>query len=461
MGKIRQKLLDIKERLSDRHMYSIAIIIVCVLVLMGVYIYKKQTDYRQAMENEYNMAFFELVDGMQSVETLLAKSLISNSPESSSETLMEIWKDANLSHVYLSQIPINNNEISKASKFLNQVSDYTYSLSRQTIRGESLSQEQLDNLEMLYEYSKELEITLNQLSTDLTNGRIKWGELTKKGGFAFAQQVSNMSKDSFANIEQNLEEYAGLIYDGAFSEHMTSAEKKGLTGEEIDENTATQKAKEFLKNYEIENIKCTGSSDGDIPSYNFEVTIKNNKNKMYIDITKKGGHVIFMDLNKDVKEEKISQEQANNIGLEFLKERGYPQMKETYFLNEGGILTINYAYIQDDVVIYSDLVKLKIALDDGQIVGLEERGYLNSHHERTIPEAKISMEQAKEKINKNLEILSEGRAIIPTEWKTEVYCYEFKGKVKDREFLVYINAETGKEENILMIINTPNGTLTM
>ena len=57
--------------------------------------------------------------------------------------------------------------------------------------------------------------------------------------------------------------------------------------------------------------------------------------------------------------------------------------------------------------------------------------------------------------------MSEGLAIIPTEWKTELFCYEFKGKVDDTEFLVYINAENGNEENILVIINTPNGTLTM
>ena len=38
--------------------------------------------------------------------------------------------------------------------------------------------------------------------------------------------------------------------------------------------------------------------------------------------------------------------------------------------------------------------------------------------------------------------------------------YEFKGKVDDTDFLVYINAETGKEEDILVIVNTPNGTLT-
>ena len=57
--------------------------------------------------------------------------------------------------------------------------------------------------------------------------------------------------------------------------------------------------------------------------------------------------------------------------------------------------------------------------------------------------------------------MSEGMAIIPTEWKTELVCYEFKGKVEEREFLVYINADTGKEEDILVILDTPGGTLTV
>ena len=72
----------------------------------------------------------------------------------------------------------------------------------------------------------------------------------------------------------------------------------------------------------------------------------------------------------------------------------------------------------------------------------------------------ISKEKAKEVLNKDLEIMSEGLALIPTKWHTEVYCWEFKGKVEDNEFLVYINAQTGKEEDILLIVNTPDGTLT-
>ena len=110
---------------------------------------------------------------------------------------------------------------------------------------------------------------------------------------------------------------------------------------------------------------------------------------------------------------------------------------------------------------YPDLIKVKVALDDGEILGVETKGYLNNHTERTISKNIISIDEAKKKLNKNLNIQSEGMAIIPTEFKTEILCYEFKGKINDSEFLVYINAETGDEEDILIVYNTPNGVLTM
>ena len=56
---------------------------------------------------------------------------------------------------------------------------------------------------------------------------------------------------------------------------------------------------------------------------------------------------------------------------------------------------------------------------------------------------------------------SESLVIIPTEWKTEILCYEFKGKIDETEFLVYVNAKNGREENILVIRETPGGILTM
>lgn len=449
------------DRLKKAHMLSIITIFLVIIICLIAVLINRQRTAKQASENSYNMAFYELVDYVENVETYLAKSLISSTPEHGAETLTNVWREANLAHAYLSQLPIESQELENTEKFLNQVSDYSYSLSRKNIYNESLTDEDLKNLKDLHSYSVELENTLNQLSDDINSGRIKWNELTNKGTTAFAQQVSTSSLDGFSNLEENFHEYSGLIYDGAFSEHMTSGEPKGLTGDDIDEEAAKQKAIDFIGNDNVKEVQNLGySENATIPEYNFSIKTS-SEDSVSISVSKKGGHIIYMNSNRGVNTEIISQEEANAKGKEFLNNHGFKDMKETYYLKQDGIVTINYAYTQNNVVIYSDLIKVKIALDNGEVLGIETTGYLNNHTQRDTSKVKISKEEAKKTLNKDLQINSEGLAIIPTEYKTEILCYEFKGKVDDKEFLVYVNAENGREEDILIITNTPNGTLTM
>ena len=453
------KLVEWKNRLKKGHMFSVIMVLLVIVAILGFLLYRKQREYRQASENSYNMAFYELVDYVQNVETYLAKSLISSTPEHGAETLTNLWREANLAQSYLARLPIESQELQNTEKFLNQVSDYSYSLSRKNIYDEALTQEDLDNLTELHGYSVDLENMLNQLSEDLNQGRFKWDELTKKGTVAFAQQVDNISKESFSNLEENFHEYSCLIYDGAFSEHLTSSEPKGLTGEEISEEDAKQKAIDFIGEDKCKEVTNMGlSENATIPVYDFSIT-NYDDNTINISVSKNGGHIVNMNTNRDVSVEIISQEEANNKGKEFLSSKGFENMKETYYLKQEGIVTINYAATQDNVTLYSDLIKVKVALDNGEILGVETTGYLNNHTIRNFTKPKITVDEAKSKLNKNLQLESEGLAMIPTEWKTEIFCYEFKGKVDDREFLVYINVENGREEDILIITDTPNGTL--
>ncbi len=451
-----------KKMQRNRALIIIAIVVVIAVIagLISVII-KDKNEAKTASQNTYNRAFYEVVDYVQNVETYLAKSLISSTPEHGAETLTNVWREANLAQAYLSQLPIESQELENTEKFLNQVSDYSYSLSRKNIYNESLTDEDLKNLKDLHTYSVELENTLNQLSEDINSGRIKWGEISNKVKTAFAQQVSTSSMDGFSNLEENFHQYSGLIYDGAFSDHITNGEKKGLTGDDIDEETAKQKAIDFIGKDNVKDVENLGySENATIPEYNFSVKT-NSEDSINISISKKGGHIVYMNSNRSVNAETISQEEANAKGKKFLNNHGIKDMKETYYLKQDGIVTINYAYVQNDVVVYSDLIKVKVALDNGEVLGIETKGYLNNHTQRDTSKVKITKEQAKKTLNKNLDIMSEGMAIIPTEFQTEILCYEFKGKVDDREFLVYINAENGREEDILIITNTPNGTLTM
>ncbi len=451
-------------KIKPQYVYAVIIILIILSIILGYFLYKENRAHANSLENQYNLAFSEVIEYVQNVENYLAKSLISSTSEHAAQTLTNVWREANLAQAYLAQLPISSNELSATSKFLNQVSDYSYSLSRENIKGTKLDDEDFKNLTTLYNYSKDLEGTLTQLYTDMFTGRISWKELTKDVESTFAQQVDNLSATSFSNIESNFGEYEGLIYDGAFSSHIESVEKKGLVGEDVDEEKAKQVAMDFVGNERIEEINSNGLvENGNIPVYDFYIKLKNennNDNNLNISISKTGGHIVLMNYNREVTTESISREDANKIGKDFLDSRDIPNMEPTYYLKQGGAITINYAYKQDDVIVYPDLIKLKIALDNGEILGVETTGYLNNHTKRDTSKVYITEEQAKEVLNSNLEITSSGLAIIPTEYKTEILCYEFKGKINDIEFLAYINAETGEEENVLIIINTPNGILT-
>ena len=446
---------------NKTHILPIIIgILIIAIGTLSYFLYQNMNKTKIANENMYNNNLYELMNYVQNVETYLAKATISSSSTHAAETLTYLWREANLAETYLSNLPVQSQELENTAKFLNQVSDYSYSLSRKNIKGEELSDEEFNNLEELHTYSLSLEDTLNQLAWDLENGSISWKELAQTEKDQFSQAVSS-EIDMFSTLEENFHEYSGLIYDGAFSEHMTTSEPKMITGEDVTEEDAKNKVREFMQDKNIQEINTLEQSQNtNIPAYNFSVKTEQNET-CAISVSKKGCYVVYSNCNRDIGEEVWSYEDANKKGQEFLEKVGIKNMQNTYYLNESGILTINYAYNQNGVIIYPDLIKVKVALDNGEILGFESTGYLNNHTERTIDKNVISKEQAKKTLNKNLNIKSENLAIIPTEYKTEILCYEFKGTVENREFIVYINAKTGEEEDILVIYNTPNGVLTM
>lgn len=436
------------------------ILLVVLCIATGYYAFLLREKYRIMNTNGYTEAFSNLVNYVNNVENYLAKAMISKDNSHAAQTLTQIWRDSGLATVYLSRIPFKDESLSQTAKFLNQVSDYSYSLSRKNIEGDGLTEEDFNNLKELHNYSTNLESTLNQLSEELYSGVINWDNLNSGNDLGLAQAVDNMSV--FTNIDDNLNEYEGLIYDGAYSDHVNKQEKKGLIGKDISEQEAKDKVKEFVGKDDVEEIKSNGFiENAEIPSYDFTVKLKDKEESYSIMISKKGGHIVETSLDREVKEEKISQTEANEIGKEYLKNKGFENMKETYFIKQGNIVTINYAYNHNGIIVYPDLIKVRVALDNGEILGIETTGYLNSHHSRSYKMPQISIEEARNSLNENIEIKSEGMAVIPTEWKTEIFCYEFKGSVEGKDFLVYINCETGEEEDILVILDTPGGTLTI
>lgn len=326
-GKFSNFFKDKRIRISC----AIIVVLLAAVIALAIYTYKKQDEYQMVSENSYNMSFYELVNCADEIETYLAKAMITSTADHEAKTLSNVWNKANLAVVYLTQIPIKTEGLSNAEKFLNQLGDYSYSLAMKAVEGQDLSDQDLKNIEDLHNYSIDLKNTLNQLETEINDGTLAWKEVVTEGSKAFAQQVSSDASGSFGNIQGTFSEYTGLIYDGAFSEHMVSFDKKGLTGDNISEDQAKEIVRNFA-NVTDDKIKSNGlSENGNIVSYDFEVTMDDNNSKS-IAISQKGGHIVYVNYYREIKENKISPEQAIEIGKNFLNEKGYPSMKETYYM---------------------------------------------------------------------------------------------------------------------------------
>ena len=469
MLKEKNKIYDWKDRLRKGKMLTLVVSLISIIITLTVFSLSLSKKYRELSENSNNQAFYELVEYINNTEKLLAKSTISNDSKHGAIVLTSAWKSATLAQSYLSRIPVEVEKLENVNRFLNQVGDYCYSLSKKSINGEKLSQDELNQLSLLHQYCINLENTINQLEEDLYTGNIRWGALRNNGNKTIGDENESLEKSSFLSIEEDLHQYTGLIYDGAFSENQNKFKGYGLSGDDIGEEEAKKKSKEFLGEDKIKEIKSNGiSENGRISCFSFSIKLVNDT-ETSICVSKKGGHIVSMNNNRNVIEHLIDEKEDVERGKKYLIEKGYSNMNENYYMKNNNILTINYAYSQSDITIYPDLIKLKVALDNGEIVGIETTNYLNSHSERTIENAKITKEAALEYINPNIEIKGTNLAIIPTEYGSEILCWEIKGRIitnvneniVSNDFLVYINAETGKEEDILLIVDTPNGTLTM
>jgi len=429
----------------------------------GMNNYRELQYYNVYVENQLQRMFYDLIADVENIQSSLSKVLVSGSPKQNVMILADLMYKSYDAQEKLTQLPINHSDISKTQKFLSQVGDLCYALVRKNLEGTPLSLEDISNLEELHNYSNYLSESLLKLHDDMKGNGNRIRDIIKKGKGGLDKVNEHILNTSFMNVEERMQEYPELIYDGPFSEHMSDVKPK-LKGKEISKDEAIRVAEGFFK----DGKKYVGSlisetENTKIPAYIIDLKRDGmaEEESIVIGITKTGGFPLWMFNTTPTGVSKIQREKALQLAGEFLEKNGFKNMEATYYEEYDGQLVINFAYKEDDIIVYTDLIKVKISLEDGDIKGFEAEGYLTNHHERRIEDPLITEDEARQQISPAAEIEKARLSIIPTQWGTEVLCYEFQIKYKSDTFLVYINAKTGEEERILQMITTNDGVFTM
>lgn len=455
-------IIKIKDKINKKVLAIIIFAVVgafIIALLNTINIYKRQ---KQKTEDAYNKSLYDMIGYVNNASVELAKLKLISTNNLKQTTLAGIWRYSNLAKENLNILPLEQNNIKNTSKFLTQMSDFSFSLINKLSKGNDISKEEYQNLNVIYDNAKKLTDTMQEIYSALNDGRIKWNELEYVGNQKLSEENLNAENGLPLNtIGKDFESYEGLIYDGAFSEHVMQNEAKTLTGDILSMEECRKTIEEVFGDKQIENIEYAEDSNGIVDLYVFNVKFKDDDVIKTISITKKNRKLYQMVSDKPSNSEKLTIDEVKNIGLEFLKKNGIEDVVDTYYLKESNYAIINYAGKQGDIVLYPDLIKIKISLETGEVCSYEAKGYIFNHVERIEVIPKISLEEAESIIKDKEYIITRNLAIIPTDFNTEILTYEFKGKIDEREFLVYINAYTGLEEKVLLILDTPGGILTI
>lgn len=418
-------------------------------------VYARQADrYKLAVELSQQRAVNELCESLDSITVSLQKSIYSGTRDMLQDIGNDLCRQATVAKENLSTLTSENTETEEIFKFLSQVGDYTVSLSQGEDNLLFLSAEDKKALQSLYDYSSSLSKELTAILEDYDSGSVTFGDELSTIDLDESQLPESFSS-RMESTKQTVTDYPTLLYDGPFSDSILTKESRLLKGENEITKKEAKKIAAKIMGEEEGSLREDEDVSSQIELYCFSV------GDVSVSITKKGGYLCNLTSEAYAGAATISPEEAVERGERYLDEIGYDDMTDSYYSVYDGICTVNYAYEDDDIIHYSDLIKVSISLETGKAVGLDARGYLMNHYDRNLPDIKASEKGSENVVSDSLNILSSRLALIPLETGKEALCYEFHCKDENgNEVLVYVNCETGKEQDIMLLLYQDGGILT-
>ena len=408
-------------------------------------------DYKDQLEYVYQRNLFELIDNVSNVETDLSKLQVSSSVGVQQKYLSTIIANTNSAQNNLATLPIEHTAIDKTTTFINQLSGFCLIQSRKLSVGQSISLDDMDQVDKLHSASEDIKFELNKLSTLIMNG-YRIVDNTKD-----PSEFTNDFSDQFSGIKNDVVEYPTLIYDGPFSDSVTNKTIKGLSKNEINAEEAKRVLSQAFGNY---TINSESVSQGDFDTFNFDIQV--DEANYYVQITKKGGFLLSVNSQADDSSQKNKTlDECSAIAENFATKLGLKEAKTAWSTINNGFAYINLTSWVDNVLIYPDMIKVKVDMSTGRIVAWEAREWAYNHVVRNNLSPSIDEIQARAQVPTELDIRRVRLAVIPNDYVGETLTWEFMCIFSGATYYVYIDANTGEEVNILRVIETDDGNLLM
>lgn len=434
-------------------LFPIALI---ALVAVGVWGYQENQEKNSILikaENQYQRAFHDLNFHMDHLQDELGKALAINSRKQLTPSLTNVWRLAYSAQSDVGQLPLSLMPFNKTESFLGDIGGFAHKVAVRDLTKEPLTDKEYETLKTLYDRSNALQQELQKVQANVIDNHLRWMDVE----MAIASEdkhSDNTVIDGLRTIDQKASEYSEVDWGPGVSdvEARKKENVKHIKGKAITASEAKKTAANFLGMKNTQGIQMVKSKNDNFPVYSAKVTKPGDNDKLSLDVTTKGGHVVWMMNNRDVKKRNLSLKGGQQKAEEFLKRRGYDSMQTVTYDDYGNEAAYTMVHQQDGVTVYPDLVTVKVALDNGEVTAFEASEYIVNHKSRQIPQPKLTKQKALSRVNPNLKVEDTGLALIPVDG-TDVLCYEVLGTLGKSQYRVFINAQSGEEEKVEKLKN--------
>ena len=403
------------------------------------------------MATIHTESMYELNSIVDNLDTNLAKARVANTRNEQVKLLSNVAIESEMAETLLERLPVDTQFTQNVTSFVNKMGDSAQSMLYSVASGKKLTDSQIATIEHMYKTNLQLKQSINELTANCTGK-----EMLK----AMRGKKDNLMLVSFGEMENNVVETPKEIHDGPFAENIKKVSAKNLAGlEEITCAQAEKLAAKYFESYKVSDVECTGEVTAEsLTCYN--VTMQTKDGEMSAQLSKQGGKVVEFNSYKDCNDKNFSVERCVDIAQDFLKALGFKNMKAVWTSENGTTCNLNFAYEQNGVVIYPDMVKVKVCEERGIVTGMEGLAYVLNHTQRELGSAKISKSEAKAVLNGGFEAEGSRLCLIPVDGG-EVLCYEFYGAYGGNDYYIYVDAATGNEVEVFTVIGTAQGKALM
>lgn len=410
-------------------------------------------DYAIQLENVYQKNLYDLVESVNNTETKLSKILASNSSTYQKKLLAEIAQNSELAENSIASLPISQNSLADSVKFINQMGGYTQTLADQISQGKNLSSQDLSTLSKLQQSVNDMKAQINKFVKKVQQN------------YSILDQSFNLDGDfnnftiEISKIKGEGVDYPVMIYDGPFADSTLDKTVKGLKGDTLTEQECQKEVEKCFKN--CAEISYSGEINSRFETYTYHVT-NSDSQVLFVQVSKVGGHVITVSGQGSTSGVKnITEEDAKNIALDFAKQNGAENPQIVWIESVNNHIYLNIAPTENDIILYPDLVKVKVDMASGTVIGYDATNYFINHIPRALKKTGHNANEFKSNLPKDMTVKNQRLVLAPLDYNREVICFEYECEKEGATYYFYLNAENGEEENVLKVIQTDDSSKLM